>query len=87
MEATTKSILERQDEHSKTLDEIRQLARMKLDTEQESSIVDQPIWLVSIGRNHEFVGRSSIIEDLQERLKFDPYAVQQAVLCGLGGVG
>ena len=81
------SILRRQDDQSKTLDEIHQLARMKLDVDRHSSVINRPIWLVFIGRNPDFVGRSHIIEELQGRLNFVANTVQKAVLYGLGGVG
>jgi len=60
---------------------------MTLDAGRESAVVGQPIWLVPIGRNPEFVGRGNIIEDLQGRLGFGSDMVRKAVLCGLGGVG
>jgi len=79
--------LQGQDDQSRTLDEIRQLSQLTLDAGRQTAVVDQPIWLVPIGRNPEFVGRGHIIEDLQERLEFGSDIVRRVVLCGLGGVG
>ena len=85
--ANTVSILQQQENQTKTLDEIHHLAQLRLDTSNKSAIDDHPIWLIPVGRNLEFVGRGNIIEGLQERLVYDSDAVQKAVLYGLGGVG
>ena len=87
IEANTVSILQRQENQTKTLDEIHQLAQLRLGASSTPAFDDHPIWLIPIGRNLEFVGRGNIVEELQERLVYDSDTVQKAVLYGLGGVG
>ena len=87
MEANTNSILRGQQAHSAVLDEIR-FNQLNISSRGNDAIVDQPIWIVPIGRNPEFVGRDSIITELRKRLKpISSDFVSKGVLCGLGGVG
>ena len=86
MEANTNSILARQDVHSAVLDEIR-FNQLSIRSSGNDAIVNQPIWIVPIGRNPEFVGRDSIIIELRERLEPISDFVRKGVLWGLGGVG
>lgn len=86
VEADTNSMLQNQEAHSVLLNEIR-LNQLQMNDIREEAVVDAPIWIVTIGRNPEFVGRKSIIGELRERLEPTSDFVRKAVLCGLGGVG
>ena len=68
------------------LDEIR-FNQLNISSSENDAIVNQPVWIVPIGRNPEFVGRDSIIAEIRKRLEPDLDFVRKAVLCGLGGVG
>lgn len=78
------SILERQLEQTSLLSDLR---RMKDQINGNASLVDKIVWIVSIGRNPEFVGRTAVMSNLESKLATKPDAVPTAVLCGLGGVG
>lgn len=45
------------------------------------------LWMVSIGRNRDFVGRTATTSSLESKLAGKPDAEPTAVLCGVGGVG
>lgn len=76
-----------QNDQIELLREIYRLSQLKLEGQAEHVTSDQPVWLVSISRNPDFVGRQSIIEELEERLVSRPDSARTAVLYGLGGVG
>ena len=83
--ATT--LLQTQEEQTILLREIYRLSQLKLEGSKDGADSDQPIWLVPIGRNPDFVGRESTIEDLKGRLDFASDSTRTVVLFGLGGVG
>ena len=87
MQANTVSILERQLEQTSLLSDLRQMAGLENHVNDRASLVNKVTWLVSIGRNPEFVGRTSVMSTLESKLAAKPDAVPTAVLCGLGGVG
>ena len=76
-----------QNDQVELLREIYRLSRLKLEGPCKFASQDVPVWLVPIGRNPEFVGRESIMEDLERRLEPRSDFVRKAVLCGLDGVG
>ena len=85
-EANTESLLQVQDAHTGLLNDIR-LNQLRINAIGDDADAHQPLWLVPIGRNPDFVGRKSIIAELGKRLEPVPDSVGKAVLCGLGGVG
>ena len=87
MKANTVSILEQQLEQTSLLSDLRHMAGLKDQTNQNVSMVDKVFWIVSIGRNPDFVGRTAVMSALESQLAAKPDAVSTAVLCGLGGVG
>ena len=87
MQANTVSILERQLEQTSLLSDLRHMAGLEKYVNDKVSLVNKVIWLVSIGRNPEFVGRTSLMSTLESKLAAKADAVPTAVLCGLGGVG
>ena len=87
VQANTVSILERQVEQTSLLSDLRHIAGLKGHVSDNASSVNKVLWLVSIGRNPDFVGRTSVMSTLESKLAAKPDAVPTAVLCGLGGVG
>lgn len=87
MQENTVSILERQLEQTSLLSDLRQTAGLKDQINGNASLVDKVVWIVSIGRNPDFVGRTAVMSALESKLAAKPDAVPTAVLCGLGGVG
>ena len=63
------------------------MSGLKGQKNDNTSTVDKVVWMVSIGRNPDFVGRSAVISTLESKLAAKPDVVATAVLCGLGGVG
>ena len=76
-----------QNDQIELLREIYRLSQLKLDGQAEHISSDQPVWLVSISRNPDFVGRQSIIDELEGRLINESDLARTAVLYGLVGVG
>ena len=60
---------------------------LKDQKDQNASMVNKVVWMVSIGRNPDFVGRTTVMSTLKSKLAAKPDVVATAVLCGLGGVG
>ena len=87
MQANTVSLLERQFEQTSLLSDLRQMAGLKNQVNVNGGLSDKPLWMVSIGRNPDFVGRTALMSALESKLAAKPDAVPTAVLCGLGGVG
>lgn len=87
MHASTVSILERQLEQTSLLSDLRHMAGMKDQIKDNARFLDRVIWMVSIGQNPDFVGRTTVMLALESKLAAKPNAVPTAVLCGLGGVG
>lgn len=83
----TTSILRMQNDQVELLREIYRLSQLKLEGQGEHIKVDQSVWLVSVSRNPDFVGRQSIIQDLEARFASRSDVMRAAVLFGLGGVG
>ena len=86
MQANTISILERQLEQTSLLNDLRHMAGLK-DQNDNVSLVNKVVWMVSTGRNPDFVGRTTVLSTLGSKLAAQPDVVPTAVLCGLGGVG
>ena len=63
------------------------MAGLKDQVDVNDSFLDKTLWMVSIGRNPDFVGRTAVMSALEYKLAAKPDAVPTAVLCGLGGVG
>lgn len=80
-------ILERQLEQMSLLSDLRHMAGLKDQINDNASFLDKVLWMVSIGRNPAFVGRTAVMSALEFRLAAKPDAVPTAVWCGLGGVG
>ena len=88
MQANTVSLLERQLEQTSLLNDIRHMADLKTSSiSDNASLVGKVLWMVSIGRNPEFVGRTAVMSSLETKLTGRGDAVPTAVLYGLGGVG
>ena len=87
MHANIVSVLERQLEQTSLLSDLRQTAGLKDQINENDSSSDKVLWMVSIGRNTDFVGRTVLMSALESKLVATPDSVQIAVLCGLGGVG
>ena len=87
MQANIVSVLERQLEQTWLLSDLRQAAGLKDQINENASSLDKVLWMVSIGRNPDFVGRTAVMSALESKLAARPDSVQTAVLCGLGGVG
>ena len=87
MQENTVSILERQLEQTLLLSDLRQRAGLKDQINGDASLVHKVVWIVPIGRNPDFVGRTEVMSALDSKLAAKPDAVPTAVLCGLGGVG
>ena len=87
VQANTVSILERQLEQTSLLSDLKHMAGLKDQINDNASFLDKVLWLVSIGRNPGFVGRTALLSDLESKLAAKPDVVPTAVLCGLGGVG
>lgn len=87
MQENTVSILERQLEQTSLLSDLRRMAGLKDQINGNASLVEKIVWIVSIGRNPEFVGRTTVMSILESKLAAKPDTVPTAVLCGLGGVG
>lgn len=87
MQANTVSLLERQFEQTSLLSDLRQMAGLKNQVNVNGGLSDKSLWMVSIGRNPDFVGRTALMSALESKLAAKPDAVPTAVLCGLGGVG
>ena len=47
----------------------------------------EPIWMVPISRNPNFIGREDLLEQLEDQLAEDASYSATAVLYGLGGIG
>lgn len=63
------------------------MSTMKSQLDENPKSVNEPLWMVPIGRNPTFVGRNGVLSTLNAKLSNVPHAVSTAVLCGLGGVG
>lgn len=87
VQANTVSILERQLEQTSLLSDLRHMAGLKNQVNDNASFLDKVLWMVSIGRNPDFVGRIAVMSALESKLATKADAVPAAVLCGLGGVG
>ena len=87
MQANTVSLLERQLEQTSLLNDLRHMADSKNSNSDKAGLVGRVLWMVSIGRNPEFVGRTAVMSSLESKLIAKGDAVPTAVLCGLGGVG
>ncbi len=87
MQANTVSILERQLEQTSLLSDLRHMAGLNDQINNNASFLDKVLWMVSIGRNPDFVGRTAVMSALESKLAAKSDAVPTAVLCGLGGVG
>lgn len=87
MQANIVSVLERQLEQTSLLSDLRQTAGLKDQIDENARSLDKVLWMVSIGRNPDFVGRTALMSALESKLVARPDSVQTAVLCGLGGVG
>ena len=87
MQSNTVAILEQQLEQTSLLSDLRHMSGLKGQKNDNTSTIDKVVWMVSIGRNPDFVGRSAVISTLESKLAAKPDVVATAVLCGLGGVG
>ena len=87
MQANTVSLLERQLEQTSLLSDIRHMAGLKHTVSDSASLSGKVLWMVSVGRNPEFVGRTAVMSTLESKLAAKIDVVPSAVLCGLGGVG
>ena len=87
MQSNTVAILEQQLEQTSLLNDLRHMSGLKDQKNHNASTVDKVVWMVSIGRNPDFVGRTMVMSTLESKLAAKPDAVATAVLCGLGGVG
>ena len=87
MQSNTVAILEQQLEQTSLLSDIRHMSGLKDQKNNNASTVDKVVWMVPIGRNPDFVGRTTVMSTLECKLAAKPDAVATAVLCGLGGVG
>ena len=81
------SILERQLEQTSLLGDLRHMAGLKDRSDDNTSLVGKVLWMVSIGRNPDFVERTTVMSALESKLVAKPDIVPTTVLCGLGGVG
>ena len=87
MQANTVSILERQLEQTSLLSDLRHMADLRDQINDNAGLLNKVLWTVSIGRNPDFVGRTVMMSAVESKLAAKPDAVPTAVLCGLGGVG
>lgn len=87
MQANTVSILERQLEQTSLLSDLRHMADLRDQINNNAGLLNKVLWMVSIGRNPDFVGRTVVMSAVESKLAAKPDAVPTAVLCGLGGVG
>ena len=84
MQKNTVSILQRQLEQTSLL---RQVAGLRDQASHNTDLSQKVLWMVSIGRNPDFVGRTAVMSTLASKLTPKPDVVPTAVLYGLGGVG
>lgn len=68
------------------LDLLQKFEDAKASNDRDSKPLE-PIWMVPISRNPNFVGRDDLLEQLEDELTGDDGYSTTAVLHGLGGIG
>ena len=68
------------------LDLLQKFQDAKAPKEQDSEPLE-PIWMVPVSRNPNFIGRDDLLEQLEDELTGDSGYSATAVLHGLGGIG